>query len=221
MLGVYEPPDVKCKDFGKYVDAALSVKVNRARADEIFLGFVRQIAELWGTVLAMRGQSRGESFVARNVGVRSVWERGQWRVRLCFMDHDALSFPELENGHFYAQNALPGMLLDERHTWGRANPALFPGSLVGCLLSIYRIGAEVEAQGEALAQEVLREAYHKTHQAMLSDERLRAFFSEVFLSRLFDWDKFAAGYLEPTARWEAEMKQMFAEKGYEADTFDY
>ena len=70
-------------------------------------------------------QSRGESFVGRNVGLRSVWVEGQWRVKLIFMDHDALTLPDLEIGHFFAQNALPGMLLDERHIWGRRIPRCF------------------------------------------------------------------------------------------------
>jgi len=222
VLGVYEPPDVKCKDYGKYVDAAFSVASNRARAGEIFLGLVRQIAEFWGTLLGARGYSRGESLVARNVGLRSVWEQGHWRVKLLFMDHDALSLPDLDIGHFYAQTAIPAMLLDERHAWGRANPALFPVSLMGYLLSIYRIGSELEAQAQPLAERELRAAYTKTQEAILSDSRLGAFFSNVFKSRLFDWDMFARGYLGgESASWKGSMKKMFAGKGYEPDAFDY
>jgi hypothetical protein len=222
VLGVYESPDVDYEDYASYVDAALSVASNRVRADKIFVTLVRQIADVWGTLLGVRGHSRGESFVGRNVGLKSVWELGQWKVRLIFMDHDALSLPELENGHFFAEGAMPGILLDERHTWGRANPALFPSSLVGYLVSIYRIGAKLEKQAQTLAETGLKAAYHKTHQAMLNDSRLRAFFSEVFLSRLFDWDKFAVGYLNGrSAPWEAEIKKLFAAKGYEKDTFEY
>ena len=222
VLGVYEPPDVALEDYGGYVEAAFEVPSNRALADNIFLDLVRQIAKIWGTLLGARGFSRGESFVARNVGLRSVWEQGEWKVKLIFMDHDALSLPDLENGHFYAQTAMPAMLLDERHVWGRANPALFPVSLVGYLIDIYRIGSELAARARALAEEELKAAYHKTHNAMLNDRRLRAFFSEVFMSRLFDWDEFARGYLNGQAEtWKKKMKKLFAEKGYEADAFDY
>ena len=222
VLGIYEPPEVALEDYGGYVDAAFAVASNRARADEIFLELVREIARVWGTVLGARGHSRGESFVARNVGLRSVWEQGRWKVKLIFMDHDALSLPDLENGHFYAQTAIPAMLLDERHVWGRANPALFPVSLVGYLMSIYRIGSELEACAQALAEEELKAAYHKTHRAMLDDRRLRAFFSDVFMSRLFDWDEFVRGYLNgQSAAWKKKMKKLFAEKGYEANAFDY
>jgi len=220
VLGVYNLPAIECDDYGQYVDAAFAA--NRARADEIFLNLVRQIAELWGTMLGARGHSRGESLVARNVGLKSVWEKGEWRVKLIFMDHDALSFPDLENGHYYAQTAMPAVLLDERHAWGRANPALFPESLVGYLLSIYRIDSELETRAQTLAHEVFKTAYRKTQQAILSDVRLQAFFSEVFRSRLFDWDEFARGFLNGrSAKWEKQMRRMFAEKGYEADAFEY
>jgi DUF971 family protein len=222
VLGVYEPPDVALVDYGGYVDAAFAVPANRARANEIFLDFVRETARVWGTLLGARGHSRGESFVGRNVGLRSVWEQGQWQVKLIFMDHDALSLPDLENGHFYAQTAIPAMLLDERHLWGRANPALFPTSLVGYLMNIYRIGSELETRAQALAEQELKAAYDKTHRAMLNDQRLRAFFSDVFMSRLFDWDEFVRGYLGgQDAKWKKQMKKMFAEKGYEKDAFDY
>jgi hypothetical protein len=222
VLGVYEPPGVEYGDYGQYVDAAFRVPANRARADEIFLKLVQQIAELWGTMLGARGHSRGESLVARNVGLKSVWEQGEWRVKLIFMDHDALSFPDLENGHYYAQTAMPAVLLDERHAWGRANPALFPESLVGYLLSICRIGTEIETRAVSLANEGLKAAYRKTQQAILSDVRLHAFFSDVFRSRLFDWDEFAHGFLNGRrAKWEKKMRKLFAEKGYEADAFEY
>ena len=222
VLGVYNPPEVAFGDYGGYVDAALSVPSNRARADEIFLDLVREIASVWGTLLGARGNSRGESFVARNVGLRSVWEQGQWKVKLILMDHDALTLPDLENGHFYAQTAIPAMLLDERHVWGRANPALFPVSIVGYLMSVYRIGSELETRAQSLAEEELKAAYHKTHEAMLNDKRLGAFFSDVFISRLFDWDEFVRGYLGgQEATWKKKMKKMFAEKGYEANAFDY
>jgi DUF971 family protein len=222
VLGVYEPPEVALLDYGSYVDAAFAVAANRARADEIFLDLVREMARVWGTLLGARGHARGESFVARNVGLRSVWEQGQWKVKLIFMDHDALSLPDLENGHFYAQTAIPAMLLDERHIWGRANPTLFPTTLVGYLVSIYRISSELETRAQALAEKELKAAYDKTHEAMLNDQRFRAFFSDVFVSRLFDWDEFVRGYLGgQDAKWKKKMKKMFAEKGYEKDAFDY
>ena len=224
VLGVYVPPAGAFKSYGRYVDAALAVPVNRERANRIFLSLVRQIAEFWGTVLGIRGQSRGESFVGRNVGLRSVWVDGQWRVKLIFMDHDALTLPDEEIGHFFAQNAFPGMLLDERHIWGKANPALFPTSLVGYLIGIYRIDRSLEVEAQRIAENELLAAYKKTQRAVLSDRKLRAFVSDVFVSRLLDWDHFAAGYLRGDhhrSAWKKDMKRLFASKDYEADAFDY
>jgi hypothetical protein len=125
VLGVYDAPAVRYHDHESYLAAAFAVPENRRRADQIFLNLVTEIARFWGTLLGVRGHSRGESFVARNVGLRSVWEAAEWRVKIVFMDHDGLSLPELDHGHFFAQNCLPGILLDERHVWGRANPNLF------------------------------------------------------------------------------------------------
>lgn len=220
-LGVYVPPSVTFSDYGRYLDAALRVPANRARANKIFLSMVRQIAALWGTLLGMRGQSRGESFVGRNVGLRSVWVDGEWQVRLIFMDHDALTLPDLEIGHFFARNAFPGMLLDERHIWGKANPALFPTSLVGYLLGIYRIDRTVEAEAQRIGEAELKAAYRKTQHAIVNDRKLRAFFSEVFVERLLDWDRFVAGYLNRERGWEKQMKRIFKEHKYEPDAFEY
>lgn len=222
VLGVYEPPGVAYEDYETYVDAAFAVPENRRRADKIFLSLVKQMSTFWGTLLGLRGHSRGESFVARNVGLRSVWEEGEWRVKLIFMDHDALSLPEMEHGHFFAQNALPGILLDERHIWGRANPALFPTTLLGCLHRIYRAGAPLKKRATLLAQNEMKASYKKTQQELSTNAKLRAFFSGVFLKRMFDWDQFVSGYLNGRdPKWQAKMKETFSEKGYEPDTYDY
>jgi hypothetical protein len=221
VLGVYVPPSVRFSDYGRYLDAAFRVPENRVRADRIFVELVRQIAQLWGTLLGIRGQSRGESFVGRNVGLRSVWVGGEWKVKLIFMDHDALTLPDLEIGHFFAQNAFPGILLDERHTWGRANPALFPTSLAGYLCSIYRMSSALESEALRVAETELLSAYKKTQHAVLTDRKLRAFFSDTFVERLLDWDTFVAGYLKRESGWKTRMKRMFKDKGYESDAFEY
>jgi hypothetical protein len=138
------------------------------------------------------------------------------------MDHDGLSLPEREHGHFFAQNALPGILLDERHVWGRANPGLFPGTLLGCLQRIYRAGAPLEKRAQALAETEMKAAYKKTQRELATTEKIRAFFSDTFLSRLLDWDQFVCGYRNGRdGRWQSKMKRLFADKGYESDTYEY
>ncbi|HXQ70016.1 MAG TPA: hypothetical protein VN844_05995, partial [Pyrinomonadaceae bacterium] len=108
------------------------------------------------------------------------------------------------------------------HIWGRANPALFPTTLLGCLHRIYRTGAPLKKRATLLAQNEMKAAYKKTQQELSTNAKLRAFFSGVFLKRMFDWDQFVSGYLNGRDRkWQAKMKEMFSEKGYEPDTYDY
>jgi hypothetical protein len=220
VLGVYRPPRVRFQSYEQYVDAALSRRENRARADETYLSLLAQLGKFWGTLLAVRGYSRGESFVARNVGLKSVWRGGCWRVRAVFMDHDALIIPGLENENFLAQGALPNMRMDERYAWGGSNPAQRATSGVGYLRAIYRTGEAVNARGEILARGALKDAYTKTQREVLSNPALRRMFHRTFLGRLGDWDEIVTGYLavrgdeRECAAWERGMKRKLAEKGY-------
>lgn len=223
ILGVYAPPGVNYQDYRTYLDAAFCVSENRARADRIYLSLVRQIASFWGTLLALRGFSRGESFVARNVGLSSFWENGQWDVRIIFMDHDALSIPGKDEQIFYVTGALPWMRVDERHIWDRSTPERFATSEVGYLQSIYRIGKEVDAEGQALANGELRNYYKKTQQALLTDSRLQSFFSKRFIERLLDWDVIINGYLNhqsSSVAWKKRMRKMLDAKGYKPVSLD-
>ncbi len=220
VLGVYRPPRVRFQSYEQYVEAAFSVRENRARADETYLSLIGQIGKFWGTLLAVRGYSRGESFVARNVGLRSVWRGGEWRVRAVFMDHDALVIPGLDNENFLAQGALPNMRMDERYVWGGSNPAQCATSEAGYLRSIYRTGAEVHARGEILAHKALKDAYTKTQREVLGNPNLRRMFHRTFLARLGDWDEIVTGYLgvrgdeRASDAWRRGMKRKLAEKGY-------
>jgi hypothetical protein len=73
-----------------------------------------------------------------------------------------------------------------------------------------------------LGESELKAAYKKTQQELSTNTKLRAFFSDVFLGRLFDWDEFVVGYLNGRDRgWVAQMKTMFADKGYDSDQYDY
>src|SRR6185295_7715069 len=135
----------------QYVAAALSA--NRSRADAIYLSHLNEIGIMWGTLVAVRAYTRGESFVARNVGLKSVWEGGEWRVKIIFMDHDSVVIPGPQEKDFYARDALPEIRLDETYLWGR--PGSFLGS-VGHLRSIYRTTDEVSQQGQTVARSFMR-----------------------------------------------------------------
>jgi hypothetical protein len=221
VLGVYYPPDIRYENQEQYVAAAFAVAANRARADETYLSLVDQVAKFWGTLLGLRIHTRGESFVARNVGLKTFWEGGQWKVKIIFMDHDAVTLHGPSEHFFYADSAIPTMALDESYIWGR-NPRHFPGSDLGYLQRIYRIGKAVDKKGDVIARARLREAYTKTRSALQTNQRLRTLFHKRFLDRLLDWDVFVTGYLAMNSnkaankRWKDEMKQRLAANGYKA-----
>jgi hypothetical protein len=223
ILGVYHSPDVRYQSHKQYLEAAYAVPENRATADSVYLSLLQEIGKVWGTLLGVRGYTRGESFVARNVGLRSVWDGGQWKVRIIFMDHDSLVVPGLRDKDFYGQDTLPGMMLDETYLWGR------PGSIlgtVGHLRAIYRISDELYEQGQGLAKFALKKAYKKTQRQLTSDPGLRELFEDLFVDRLLDWDKLVKGYLRikpdnaANSKWKARQRELLAEKTYEGHEFD-
>ncbi len=209
------------KNHEQYVAAAFAMVENRVRANEIYLSLVDQIAKFWGTLLGLRVHTRGESFVARNVGLKSCWESGEWKVKIIFMDHDAVTLHGESEHFFYADSAIPTMALDESYIWSR-NPRHFPTSDLGYLQRIYRIGKTIDKKGDALARETLKEAYLKTRTALQTNQRLRSMFHKRFLARLLDWDIFVNGYLglngnkAESRRWKKTMREKLAANGYKA-----
>lgn len=219
ILGVYRPPDVRYRSYEQYVAAALNA--NRGRADEVYLSLVDQIAKFWGTLFSLRVHTRGESFVARNVGLKSYWENGEWKVKIIFMDHDAVTLHGPDEHFFYADSAIPTMALDESYIWSR-NPRHFPGSELGYLQRIYQIDKAIDQKGDVLARQTLRNVYVKTRSALQTNERLRRLYHKRFLERYLDWDIFVNGYLglngqkSVTKRWKQKMEEMLTGKGYKS-----
>ena len=219
VLGVYFPPRVRYRSHEQYLEAAFQVDENRSRADRVFLSLIPQIAKFWGTLLAVRGCTRGESFVGRNVGLKSCWDHGEWKVKIIFMDHDAMAFPDHDDPVFYADSSIPTMAIDERYIWGYKEEQ-FNTSQIYYLQRIYNVDKGLEAEARSLFETALHGAYGKTRQALLSNQRLRALFHDTFLERLLDWDTVVGGYLRlnnhksVNAKWKKEMNAMLAAKGY-------
>jgi hypothetical protein len=226
VLGTYQPPGERYENQDQYLEAAFSAKGNRARADHVYKSLLQQIGKFWGTLLGVRGYTRGESFVARNVALRSFWNRGQWDVRIIFLDHDALVIPNPRNGRFFAHGDIPNMTLDERYIWNRSDPKRFSASEVGCLQSIYRVGKELDAEAQALAHSEMKNAYQRTQHELLTNPDLQRHFSKALIERLRDWDTLVGGFLQmngnmaTTKKWKLEMKKMMAAKKYPQDAFD-
>ncbi|MDT7540215.1 MAG: hypothetical protein QOE33_119 [Acidobacteriota bacterium] len=226
VLGCYKPPDVSYQSHNQYLAAAFRVAENRARANRIYLSLVQQIAKCWGTLLALRGNARGESFVTRNVGLKSFWHAGHWEVKIIFMDHDALTVSGPDDTNFYAQGVVPNMALDETYIWGRSSREQFAASEVGCLRKIYKVGDHLNAETESLWRVALKAAYKKTQQELLTNSRLRPLFNRMFRERLLDWDTLVRGYIRTkrnrsaATRWKKEMIKMMAAKGYGQGVFE-
>lgn len=218
LLGVYKPPAVSYQSHKQYLAAAYAVPENRAKADCVYLSLLHEIGRFWGTLLGVRGYTRGESFVARNVGLKSVWEGGQWKVKIIFMDHDSVVIPGPQEKYFYARDALPEMRLDETYLCGR--PGFQLGS-VGHLGNIYRISDDLYQQGQVLARTVMKKAYKKTQRHLSTNSELQVLFDHVFVERLLDWDKLVKGYLRTKANtaanstWKGNQRELLAAKAYE------
>ncbi|MDQ3802875.1 MAG: hypothetical protein M3416_03360 [Acidobacteriota bacterium] len=220
VLGLYTPPAVPYRSHQQYVAAAFAVAENRARADRIFLDSIQQLGKFWGTLLAARGFSWGESFVPRNVGLKSVWSDGRWRVQIIFMDHDCLNVADKSEKNFESLHAFNGMATDARFIGGGLIHTREQQTAIYFLKLIYRIPERVGDEGRAVFYEAIRKAYRATHDAMLTDPGLGKLFDKGFLERLRDWDEIVESYLKmksngsQAAAWKVKVRKSLKEKGY-------
>jgi hypothetical protein len=222
VLGVYDPPDVPYRNHQQYIEAALAIPQNRARADATYRTLLDQIGTMWGTLLAMRGYSFGESFVARNVGLRTIWSGGNWHVRLVFQDHDNLVVPCWDQSAFWPLTALPATILDESYLVGARDPESLDRALV-CLRRIYRIGDARRAQEAKALRIAMKRAYVKTQRAMKSDPEVRDRFHKRFVERLDDWDAVVRKYLARNASkngeaWKYRVERFLEKRGYDEES---
>jgi hypothetical protein len=217
ILGVCTRPASAWTDYRSYVLDALAA--NRAAADSHYLNCMQQVGEFWGTLLGVRGYSDGESFVARNVGLRSVWEAGEWRVRVIFMDHDDLFVLEKRKRYFWPYRAIAGMYRDEVHVMGRD---LEGNKIKGDrdhLRQIYHVNDAIAQRGEKLLEASARKAYDKTLRALETDRRLQNLFLPEFIAYLRDWDIIVRMYLESVAGggfWKPRALAYLKSRSYEA-----
>jgi hypothetical protein len=220
ILGVYYPPGCQCESYVQYLDAAFSVPENRKRADQIYASLLQQIGKFWGTLLGLRGYSWGESFVARNVGLKSYWSNGEWKVKVIFMDHDNLHLIQKEQRHFEPDGALPGMCTDARYIGGdlaESGPGI---SEFHFLEELYRPARSLRRTGKAMFRRAMKRAYVRTHDRIINDPTFHRYFNKAFIERLKDWDWVAKGFLAVAGdsaavdQWKEETTKRLTEKGY-------
>jgi len=214
VLGIYRPP-AAYGNYRDYLATAFALPENRARANSTYKSILQQIGKMWGTLMGIKGYSKGESFVARNVGLRSVWEDGEWTVRTIFMDHDSMVIPGFQENDFWPVNALEGMILDEVYIWGR------PGGIIGTvghLRNLYRVDDELHPEARRLAEIATRDAYQETQRELLRNPKLQKLFEPVFIERLADWNRLVRSLLrakpDTTAQWKERTRKVLAAKDY-------
>jgi hypothetical protein len=214
VLGVYRAPGTY-ENYRDYLASAFALPENRARANSTYKSILQQIGKMWGTLMGIKGYSKGESFVARNVGLRCVWEDGEWNVRTIFMDHDSMVIPGFQENDFWPVNALEGMTLDEVYIWGR------PGGIIGTvghLRNLYRIDDELHVEARRLGEIATRDAYQKTQRELLRNPTLQNLFEPVFVERLADWNRLVRSLLrakpDTTAPWKERTRKVLATKDY-------
>jgi hypothetical protein len=226
VLGLYRPPAVPYRSYTQYVAAAFAVAENRDRADRAFLDSLQQIGKYWGTLLALRGFSWGESFVPRNVGLKSFWRDGRWQVRLVFMDHDCLCVVGKSERDFQSRDAFNGIATDARFIGGGLIDTREQQTAFYFLKLVYRASEKLCDEGRGLLRQAIKEAYRATHEAMLTDPALGKLFDKVFLERLRDWDAIVESYLKMKAdgaragAWKAGVRKSLKKKGYARGLID-
>jgi hypothetical protein len=224
VLGVYTPPTGSYRSYDRYIASALSRPDNRARADTTYLSIMREIGKFWGTLLGLKSHTHGESFVGRNAGLKSVFENGEWKVKIVFLDHDAMYLTESSTNHFHPLSLLPGMATDEKYILG--SPTVRGETEM--LRAIYRVNKAVAEKGLSALTDALRTSYRKTHSAVCNDPRLKGRFSQGFIQGIRDWDEIVDRHLRvkddasKVDLWRDETTRRLQEKGYdEALTREY
>lgn len=217
VLGVYRPPDVEYRDHEQYVAAALAVPKNRAQADANYGNLLKQIGTMWGTLMAARGYSFGESFVARNVGLRTIWSRGRWWVRLVFQDHDNLVFPDGDQTGYWPQTAIPATELDDCFIVDKPGGASLNCELT-CLQRIYRVAPARVEKGRKQLRGAMKRAYVRTQQVIRSNPQ-QSRIDKRFAERLRDWDTIARHYVARNGSsngqdWKSRVQKFLEKRGY-------
>ncbi len=220
-LGVYCPPDCGAIPYKDYIETALAMPCNRTVADSTYLECLADIGRYWGTLVAIGGYTEGESFVTRNVGLKSRWEQGRWRTRICFMDHDCMSGLGIPGDKPSAGWPLEGMRKDSDWICERPNSR----NEFDCLRQIYGVSSGLEAQGQELFRKEAGSAHAKTRWAMRKSAKARTMFDREYVDSLIVRDQLVHEFLshrgseERIAAWKEGARIRFASTIYNEESF--
>ncbi|PYI93654.1 MAG: hypothetical protein DME97_05195 [Verrucomicrobia bacterium] len=191
ILGDFARPHHRSRSYSRYLTEVFAM--NRRRADHVFLALLRELGTFWGTLATVKGYTNGESFVSRNIGLRSEWSGAQWHVGLRFMDQDDLHLPDPSQNDFSPNRLLKGMLLDQKYVSGsekRPNPK----SSLFALTQIYRVTPQIHAAGLLVLKQARTSTVKKTRTELKRNIPLRDHFSPTFLRKSLECDRLWAAY---------------------------
>ncbi|HEY6350699.1 MAG TPA: hypothetical protein VI636_14945 [Candidatus Angelobacter sp.] len=226
ILGVFVPPTDCSGPYSEYVERAMALPENRSRADAVYLSLLCEVGLLWGTLLATWGCSHGESFVRRNVGLKSLWRNGIWQVRIIFMDHDILWVPGQSQNDFDPKVSLEGILMDSGYLFEHKSAPNQQRGVIGTLERIYRIEPSLQSAGATVLEDALAEAYRKTRREMVSSPNIRRMFSGTVLANMADWEAIVWDRLESekaglhAKEWLGRTIVFLRERGYTQQTIE-
>jgi hypothetical protein len=196
VLGIYIAPDVVYEDHAQYLRAAFTIPQNKIRAERFHNSTITELGLLWGTLLALGAYSIGESFVGRNVGLKSSFEAGEWTVKLLCMDHDNLHIVDEEEECFWPHPAFRFSVLDECFICANpGRPKQIDGSDLWYLEEIYQVEPQTRAMSKTFLHRAMEKGYKRTRWGMDNDPRVQRLFSKSYIQHMHDWDAVVADYL--------------------------
>jgi hypothetical protein len=227
VLGIYRAPTAVYKNHAQYIRAAYQIPENRNRAHRFHASAVADLGTYWGTLLALGAYSHGESFVGRNLGLKSSFEAGEWTVKLLFMDHDNLRIPDRGEESFWPHGAYRASVVDECYICANPDrPLQIDGSSIWYLQEIYQADAQTRAESKKNLHRAMERAYKQTRRGMDSDPKVQRFFSKSYIRHMHDWDVIVADYLTicadsgKIADWKNRTRTYLSTKKYKKAVID-
>jgi len=216
VLCVYDPPPAPFRGYRSYLDAAFAVPANRRRANRNYVSVLEQLGRFWGTMLAARGHTSGESFVGRNCGLRSVFEEGEWRIRVIFMDHDSMAFAARYEDHYHPRPSVRAAAIDGKFILGSHIGDYEVRGELELLRAIYRVTDATERRGIAAMQKAMKAAYDQTQHAIRTHPDLDRLFRPTFVERLADWDDAVRCWLGARRNgWQERVAALLRSRGFD------
>ena len=169
---------------------------------------------------AARGFTRGESFVGRNVGLKSVYENGEWKVKIIFMDHDDMDIIGKNATDCNPRSVFPAIADDEIHIFGGISCGETIKGETAFLEDIFHVAKAVSDEGHVAIRQATGYAYKKTHNDLINNPKLQAYFHESFIERISDWDTIVARYLKirhdrsAIDSWKRETMEFLSSRGH-------